>query len=405
MGFVARLLGREQRSATIKSNDPFLSEYFGMRDTAAGVHVSPYFAENLSAVFSAVQRISETVASLRLAVFRKTADGREEARAHPVSRLLSGNPNPHQSAFEFIEQQTALCLLRGNSYARIIRDNRGAPIELLPLHPDCVSPLLTSSGTLVYDVTPTSGNRYRLLDWEMLHLRDRQDNGLVGKSRLARARETFATALATENYAASTFRNSAAMSGVLSHPGQLNDDSATRLRSSFESIYRGSENAGRVAVLEEGLTWTQISVSPDDAQMLESRKFSVEQIARIFCVPPPMLGHMEGSNYSSVSELGRWYVQYSIVPWLRRWESTIERALLSDESRRQFEVEFDCDELLRGDMLTRWQSYRIMRELGAASANELRRWEHLNPRTDPDGDAYLSPLNMQREQGGEPKII
>jgi HK97 family phage portal protein len=367
------------------------------------VYVSPHLAENLSTVFSAVQRIAETVASLSINVFRRTDGGREELSTHPVARIFSGDVNDQQSAFDFIEMQTALCLLRGNSYARIIRDNRGAPIKLQPLHPDSVSSVVTTSGALAYDVTPRSGGRYRLLDWEMLHLRDRSDDGLVGKSRLSRTREVFGTAIATETYAAATFKNGAAMSGVLSHPGELGEEAATRLRTSFESMYRGASNAGRVAVLEEGLKWTQVSVSPDDAQMLESRKFSVEQIARIFCVPPPMLGHMEGANYAAVNELGRWFIQYSIVPWLRRWETTIERSLLSSEARRSIEIEFDADELLRGDMLSRWQSYRIMRETGAASANEIRKWEHINPRKDPGGDEYLTPANMMPEQAGQPK--
>jgi HK97 family phage portal protein len=236
----------------------------------------------------------------------------------------------------------------------------------------------------------------------MLHLKDRSDDGVIGKSRLARARETFGTAIATERYAASTFRNGAALSGVLSHPDAIGEDASQRLRTSFEQTYSGADKAGRIAVLEEGLKWQAVSVSPDDAQMLESRRFSTMALARIFRVPPPVLGDYEGGNYSSVSEVGRWFYSHTIMPWLNKWERLIERALFSSATRRQFEVEFDCDLLLRGDMLQRFQAYRIAREIGVYNANELRRFENANRRTDPEGDEYFAPANMQQEQTGQP---
>jgi HK97 family phage portal protein len=370
----------------------------------AGVTVSPYLAENLSVVFGCVQVIAETVGMLPLCVYRRLDGGdRAEDPGHPVARIFRGDPNERQTATEFIEMMTAHCLLRGNSYAEIVRDNRGAPAQLLPFHPDHVSVVrIPRTGRYAYDVSLPEGSTRRLLPEEMLHLRDRSDDGVVGKSRLARARETFGTAIATERYAGSTFRHGASMSGVLSHPEAIGDEAATRLRKDFEQTYSGADNAGKVAVLEEGLKWQQVSVSPDDAQMLESRKFSTIALARIFRVPPPVIGDFEGGNYSSMTEIGRWFYAHCIMPWLNRWERLIERDLLSTVSRRTFEVEFDTDLLLRGDMLTRFQAYRIARDIGVYNANELRRFEKQNKRTDPEGEVYFAPANMQQEQKGRP---
>jgi HK97 family phage portal protein len=394
----------ETRAVTAKSGDPYLAEFFGQRDTAAGVSVSTYAAENLSAVFGAVQIISETVATVPLVVYRAEGDGvRSADPQHPVARLFAGDPNGLQTAPEFLEQMTAHCLLRGNAYAEIVRDGRGAPVELIPLHPELVSVLrIPRTRRVVYDVSDQDGGTRRLLAEEILHLKDRSDDGIVGKSRLARARETFATAIATEQFAASTFRNGASLSGVLSHPENIGEEASDRLRKSFEAIHKGSGNAGRVAVLEEGLKWQATSVSPEDAQMLESRRFSVEQIARMFRIPPPVLGDLSNGSYSNVTELGRWFYQHTIMPWLTRWERAVERALFSEEGRRSHEVEFDTDLLLRGDTLQRFQCYRIGREIGIYSANDLRGFEKLNPRDDSGGDEFFSPANMQAEQTGQP---
>lgn len=372
--------------------------------TDSGMHVSPHLAENLSTVFACVQAVAETVAMLPLCVYRKLPDGaRSEDTSHPLALIFSGDPNPRQTAAEFIEMMTAHCLLRGNAYAEVQRDNRGAPIRLVPYHPDHVSMVrIRTTGRYAYDVSLPEGGTRRVLPEDMFHLKDRSDDGIIGKSRLARTRETFGVAIASERYAGSTFRNGAAMSGILSHPEHLGEEATKNLRDSFKSTYGGADKAGEVAVLEEGLKWQQISVSPDDAQMLETRSFSVEQLARIYRVPGPIIGDFQGGNYSSISEVGRWFYTQTIQHWLNKWERTIEHSLFTTSGRRSFEVEFDTDMLLRGDMLQRFQAYRIAREIGVYSANELRKFEKANPRTDPEADIYLAPRNLQPEQTGQP---
>jgi HK97 family phage portal protein len=401
MGMLARMFGIQRAEKRSASSWDLMR---GIGGTQAGVPIGPHLAENLSAVFACVQIIAETVGSLPLAVYRREGDGKIPATDHPVARLFSRAPNTLQTPMEFIEMMQAHCLLRGNAYCQIEWDNRGAPVALWPLHPDYVSVLtIPRTRRIVYDVTDPAGGTRRLLSDEILHLRDRSDDGIVGKSRLQRARETFNIAVSTETHASNVFKNSASLSGVLSHPDAIGSVAADRLRSDFERLYKGPQRAGEIAILEEGLKWQAISVSPEATELLASRQFSIETIARIFRVPPPVLGDLSHGTYSNVTELGRWFYQHTIVPWLTRWERTIERSLFSDEARRTHEVEFDADVLTRANMLERFQSYRIGREIGLYSANEMRSFENLNPRTDPGGDEFLSPMNMSSEQTGQPK--
>jgi HK97 family phage portal protein len=399
MSWLARLFGAEKRSG-----DGSWGRMQGLGDSETPVHVPAHLAENLSAVFACVQVISETVATLPLLVYRRTGDGVRTASAdHPVARLFR-EPNTLQTPPEFLEMVTAHCLLRGNAYAEIVFNNGGSPAELIPMHPDYVSVLrIPGTRRIVYDYSdPITGGTRRLLADEVLHLKDRSDDGIVGKSRLQRARETFGTAIAVERHAGNVFRNGATLSGVLSHPENIGTEASERLRTSFEQIHKGSERAGKIAVLEEGLKWQAISVDPESAELLGSRRFGVENIARIFRVPLPVLGELTGGNYSNAVEMNRWFCIHCIRAWATRWERSIERALLSEQGRRSIEVEFDMDELTRGDLLTRWQAYRIMREVGGATSNEIRAWEKINRRTDPGGDEFLRPINMTAEQTGQP---
>ncbi|SFJ25656.1 phage portal protein [Bradyrhizobium sp. Gha] len=402
MNLLTRIFGSrtERRNAVPTSWDLMR----GLTETQSRAIVSPYYAENLSAVYACIQCISETVACLPLHVYRRAGDGVKLAdNQHPVARLFQ-QPNTIQTASEFFEMLLGHCLLRGNAYAEIERDRRGAPIGLIPYHPDQVSVWrIPKTRQVVYDISDLDGRRRRLLSEEVLHLRDRSDDGIIGKSRLQRTREALGTTIATEWHAASTFKNGVRLSGVLSHPDRISTGAHNHIRDSFTDEYAGPGKAGKVAVLEEGLKWQSISVSPEDAELLASRRFGTETIARIYRVPLPLLADISNGSYANVVELNRMFATHCLTPWIVRLEQVIMRDLLSEEGQRTHLVEIDQDDLLRGDMLTRWQSYRIMREIGGASANEIRAWEKINRRSDPAGDEFLSPMNMQSEQSGAPK--
>lgn len=401
MSLLSRIFGSKIEQRAAPSSWDLMR---GLGEAAAGVNVSPYYAENLSAVYACVQAISETVACLPLRVYRMSGDGvKFSDTAHPVARLFR-QPNAIQTTSEFLEMLLGHCLLRGNAYAEIVRDGRGAPVELIPFHPDQVGVWrIPKTREVVYDVSDLDGRRRRLVSEQMLHLRDRSDDGIVGKSRLQRTREALGTTIATETHAAATFKNGVRLSGVLSHPEALSTEAHKHLRDSFTDKFAGSGKAGQVAVLEEGIKWQSISVSPEDAELLASRRFGTETIARIFRVPMPLLADISNGSYANVVELNRMFATHCLTPWIVRLEQIIMRDLLSAAGQLTHVVEIDQDDLLRGDMLTRWQSYRIMREIGGASANEIRAWEKINRRTDPAGDEFLSPLNMQSEQTGAPK--
>jgi HK97 family phage portal protein len=405
MGFIDRLFGREIRSARIKSSDPYLAQFFAMRESGAGVTVTPHAVEGLAVATACIQAIADAVAMLPLKVYRKLGDaGRELVSDHPVARLFDGSVNAHLVAAEWLELIVSHALLRGNAYSEIIRDGRGAPVELIPLHPDLVNVVrIVGSHRIAYDVaSPDAGPQRRVMSEDMFHLRDRSDDGIIGRSRLSRARDAFGNAIAAETYASSTFANGASFSGLIIHPTQIGEDAHKRLSESL-AAFKGSGNAGKLALLEEDMKFESMSAKPDEAQALESRRFNVDSVCSIFKVPPPVIGHLEGSNYSSLQEVHRMFARNGVQPWLNKIERTVERSLFSEEGRRLHECEFDTDLLLKTSMLERYQSYRLARETGLASANELRRFENLNPRTDAGGSEYLSPLNMKPEQSGKKK--
>lgn len=373
--------------------------------SSAGPPVSPAVVEGLAAAFSAVQIISETIGTLPLVVYRKSADGvREVDQAHPVAKLFGLAPNPLQTPAEFKTMMQANCLLHGVAYAEIIRNQAGQPVELWPIRPGMVAiERLPGTRRIRYLVTEETGGSRRLLPSEVLAIRDRWDDPFSPVSRLQRAREALGGALATERFSAAVWRNGAALSGLVQHPETLGPEAARTLRESLQSLYGGTENAGRVGVLEEGATWHSVSATPHDAELSEARRLAVLEVARIFNVPAPLLNELTDASYSNVVELRRQFAAGTIQPWLTRWEEAARLALFSEEGRRNHELEYDTDLLVRADILTRLQAYRIGREVGLYSAQELRRFENLNPRTDPDADAFLSPLNMAREQTGAPR--
>lgn len=403
MGIIARIFGKTERRAAKPSSWDLLRG--GVWDTEAGTPVNPPLAENLSATFACVQLIAQTVATLPIIMYRKGSNGeRFEERAHPVARLFSTDVNDFQTTPEFIESMMANVLLHGNAYAEIVRNSSGAVVAVAGLHPSMVTVERTARMYGVrYAVTDLNGISKRLLAEEMLHIRDRSDDGILGKSRLQRAREAFGIAIQTERYAANVYRNGAAPSGFVSHPEALGPDAAKTLRDSLNEVYGGAAKAGSIGVLEEAMTWQAAGVSPLDAQALESRRFSVESIARLFGVPPQLIGDTSKSAFANQVEASRHFARFTIAPWLKKWESALSRALLSDSDRKRFEVEFDMDDLLRGDFLQRMQGYRIAREIGIYNANELRKFEKQNPRSDDGGDKYFEPMNMNPEQAEQPK--
>ncbi len=402
MGIWQRMFGKQGETRAAPTSWDLLAS-MGI-PTLTGAMVSPYLVEGNAAAFNAIQIISEAVGTLPAIVYRKEGEGvRKADAANPVARLFSSAPNELQTPSEFVTMMQANCLMHGAAYAEIVRNGSGQPVALWPLHPGHVAiERIPNTRRLRYQVSDEIGTR-RLLSEELFVLRDRYDDPFTPRSRLDRAREALGGAISTERFANSIWQNGARLSGIVSHPEQIGPEAAKTLRETLQAIYGGTENAGKIGVLEEGMSWTGMSATPHDAELSEARRIAVLEVARIFNVPAPLLNELSNANYSNVVEMRRQFAAGTIQPWLTRWEQAIMRDLFSEAGRRTYQVEFDMDLLVRADFLQRLQGYRIGREIGLYSANDLRKFEHLNPRTDDDADGYLSPMNMQSEQTAAPK--
>ncbi|HLI51911.1 MAG TPA: phage portal protein [Thermomicrobiaceae bacterium] len=348
-------------------------------------------AMTIPAVWAAVKILSETLASLPIQMYARQADGgKRRATEHPLYDLLHDLPNPWQTAFEFKEMLQAHVVLRGNAFARIQPGPRGMVDSLIPLHPDRVQTDTDGQTILGYRYTDPAGVVHPIRYDEMFHLRGLSLDGILGVSVIAYARESFGLAHAAESFGARLFSQDATPGGVLQHPGQLSNEAAERLRHDWQMAHAGLHNAHKVAVLEEGMTFNKLSFTPEDAQFLQSRSFQVAEIARWFRIPPHLLGDLERATFSNIEQQGMDFVMYTMLPWITRWEQIISRDLIS--ATGTYFAEFLLDNLLRGDIGTRYGAYATGRQNGWLSVNDIRRMENLNPV--PGGDAYLQPLNM-----------
>lgn len=291
-------------------------------------------------------------------------------------------------------------LLWGNAYAQVIRNGKGEVIAIYPLMPNRMEVNRTDKGQLYYQYTTSSddaptveGSTAVLMPEDVLHIPGLGFDGLVGYSPIAMAKNAIGLAIATEEYGAKFFANGAAPSGVLEHPGTIKDPQ--RVRDAWMSQFSGSRNAGKVAVLEEGMKYTPISISPEQAQFLETRKFQINEIARIFRVPPHMVGDLEKSSFSNIEQQSLEFVKYTLDPWVIRWEQSLQRTLLSSEEKKRYYFKFNLEGLLRGDYASRMTGYATARQNGWMSANDIRELENLDRiPAELGGDLYLINGNM-----------
>lgn len=374
---------------------------FFMGGSTSGKPVNERSAMQMTAVYSCVRILAEAVAGLPLHLYRYTdSGGKEKAIDHPLYLLLHDEPNPEMSSFVFRETLMTHLLLWGNAYAQIIRNGKNEVIALYPLMPNKMEVDRDEHGQLYYkyqrstDEAPTmKGSTVILKPSDVLHIPGLGFDGLVGYSPIAMAKNAIGMAIACEEFGAKFFANGAAPSGVLEHPGTIKDPS--RVREAWQSQFGGSSNSGKVAVLEEGMKYTPISISPEQAQFLETRKFQINEIARIFRVPPHMVGDLEKSSFSNIEQQSLEFVKYTLDPWVIRWEQSIMRSLLTPEEKKIYYAKFNLDGLLRGDYQSRMNGYAIGRQNGWMSANDIRELENLDRiPAEEGGDLYLINGNM-----------
>lgn len=391
MGLFRRKARDKPENRTAGSNYTFF-----MGGSSSGKNVTERSAMQMTAVYSCVRILAEAVAGLPLHFYRyKDGGSKEKATDHTLYKLLHDEPNSEMSSFVFRETLMTHLLLWGNAYAQIIRNGKGEIIALYPLMPNKMQVDRDENGEIYYiyqrsndEAKTMEGSTVYLRKTDVLHIPGLGFDGLVGYSPIAMAKNAIGLAIATEEYGAKFFANGAAPSGVLEHPGTIKDPS--RVREAWQSQFGGSGNSGKVAVLEEGMKYTPISISPEQAQFLETRKFQINEIARIFRVPPHMVGDLEKSSFSNIEQQSLEFVKYTLDPWVIRWEQSLSRSLLSNDEKNSYFFKFNVEGLLRGDYQSRMNGYAIARQNGWMSANDIRELENLDKISPEDGgDLYL----------------
>ena len=374
---------------------------FFLGNSTAGKAVTERSAMQMTAVYSCVRILAEAIAGLPLHLYCYKEDGgKEKALGHPLYLLLHDEPNPEMSSFVFRETLMTHLLLWGNAYAQIIRNGKGEVVALYPLMPNRMTVDRDSSGQLFYsyqmsnsDAPTMPGGTVILKPSDVLHVPGLGFDGLVGYSPIAMAKNAIGLAIATEEYGAKFFANGATPGGLLEYPGTVKDPD--RVRESWNKGFSGSQNAGKVAILEEGMKYTPISIAPEQAQFLETRKFQINEIARIFRIPPHMIGDLEKSSFSNIEQQSLELVKYTLDPWVVRWEQSLSRALFTPEEKSRYFFKFNVEGLLRGDYQSRMNGYATARQNGWMSANDIRELENLDRiPAEEGGDLYLINGNM-----------
>ena len=387
--------GQARDKPVDKAADAGYSFLFGR--TTSGKPVNERTAMQTTAVYACVRILAEAVASLPLHVYEYQDDGGKKlVHDHPLYYLLHDEPNPEMTSFVFRETLMSHLLIWGNAYAQIIRDGTGRVLGLYPLLPDKMDVQRDDRGNIYYVYSRNSDENpmfkeygdIRLKAEEVLHIPGLGFDGLIGYSPIAMAKNAVGMTLACEEYGASFFANGANPGGVLEHPGVLKDPS--KVRESWNSVYRGVNNAHKIAVLEEGMKYQQIGIPPEEAQFLETRKFQINEIARLYRIPPHMIGDLDKSSFSNIEQQSLEFVKYTLDPWVIRWEQSLQRSLLLPGEKGKYFIKLNVDGLLRGDYQSRMNGYAVGRQNGWFSANDIREMENMNPIPDEEGGSlYL----------------
>lgn len=387
--------GQARDKPVDKAADAGYSFLFGR--TTSGKPVNERTAMQTTAVYACVRILAEAIASLPLHVYEYQDDGGKKlVHDHPLYYLLHDEPNPEMTSFVFRETLMSHLLIWGNAYAQIIRDGAGRVLGLYPLLPDKMEVQRDDRGNIYYVYSRNSDENPMFKEYgniklkaeDVFHIPGLGFDGLIGYSPIAMAKNAVGMTLACEEYGASFFANGANPGGVLEHPGVLKDPS--KVRESWNSVYRGVNNAHKIAVLEEGMKYQQIGIPPEEAQFLETRKFQINEIARLYRIPPHMVGDLDKSSFSNIEQQSLEFVKYTLDPWVIRWEQSLQRSLFLPGEKGKYFIKLNVDGLLRGDYQSRMNGYAVGRQNGWFSANDIREMENMNPIPDEEGgNLYL----------------
>ena len=393
-----------------QSIERFMTKAFGLRSlppwddfwyrhvwdstTMAGIKITEENALSFSAVYGCVKRLAESIGALPLPVYRRVGRGKVRDTGNLLYRLLHDQPNPEMTAKQYRQAVVTSMALWGNSYSFIERNLLGEVRALWPLNPALISIERNSQNELVYVFTPTSGGRKVYAAEDILHPRLFSIDGLVGLSPISQAREAIALGLAEQEYGARLFSNDASPGGVLEHPGRLDDEIHARIKTSWKQAHQGVHNAHKVAILEEGMKWTQIGMPAKDAEFLASRKFSVIEICRYYSMQPHMIQDLDRATFSNIEQQGIEFVTYTLMPWTVEIEQEFNAKLLKPKGKGVIFAEFLLDGLLRGDIKARYDAYAVAIQNGFMCPDDVRERENMNPIPGGLGQTFLQPMNF-----------
>ena len=394
MGLLSKFRSRD-KPRNMSGGMPFF-----LGRSSAGTVVNEQTAMQLTAVYACVRILAEAVAGLPLHLYRYTdGGGKEKAVDDPLYRLMYEEPNPEMTSFSFRETMMTHLLLTGNAYAQKIHNGRGELTALYPLMSDRMRVERGADKKIRYyytycdDDAQGGWKTVPLTRDDVWHLPGLGFNGLVGFSPIAMAKNALGLAMATEEFGAKFFANGAQPGGVIEHPGTIKN--SEKLRQSWQAAFGGSSNSNKTAVLEEGMKYHAITIPPDQAQFLETRKFQTNEIARIFRIAPHMIGDLEKSSFSNIEQMSLEFVMYTLNSWLVRWEQSMHRDLLPENKKNRYFWKFNVDGLLRGDYASRMNGYATARQNGWMSADDIRELENLDKLPEGQGgDIYLINGNM-----------
>jgi len=394
------LFKKSQKRVTSQDLADLIGSY---PESNSGIAVTPLKAMQANAVFSCVRVLSESIGQIPLKVYKTGENSKDVAKDFNLYNLLRWQPNEFQTAFD-LKSFIVLCLcLRGNFYGYINwvgkKEDRKIS-EILPLHPDNVEVEQSKDWGIIYRVKTGTNKTEVIKNENIWHIKGLSLDGFTGISPIEYQKESIGLSLATEKHGSNLFKRGARPSGTLEAPAELSEGARERIINGWNKAHGGDKQGG-TAVLEEGLKYNTISMSNEDAQFLETRKYQRSEIAGMFRVPLHMIGDLEKSSFSNIEHQGLEFVKYSLGGWIVNIELSVRKDLLTSDQKKTYFAEFLVDALERGDIDSRYKAYSAGIEKGILSPNECRQRENLNPRE--GGDEYLRPMNMEVSDGEDDK--
>jgi HK97 family phage portal protein len=368
---------------------------FGSSQVYTGISVTEHSALDYAPVWAGVGTLSRDVAKLPLVLNKNLPNGgTERFKSHPLYRILHDEWNPEMSSYKARETMQALCLLYGNAYAEIVRDGIGRPVGMYPIDPTRVTPLRDEdTGRLAYRVTNGKGRQTIVIPANMIHISSLSLDGIIGQSIVAHARESFGLGIAVERFGGTFFGNGATFGGVVEVPGLLTEAAKDNVRTAIEAVHAGVERAHKILVLAGGSKFNARGTAPNEAQMVEVRKFQVTEVARWLNMPAHKLGDLENAHFTNIEEQELQYYQGCVSGWLEMWEQELTRKLIAPLEYKQQSIEHVMEGVLRGSSAQRADFYTKLFNIGAININRILQLENMNP-IGPAGDVHLVPLNM-----------